>query len=65
MYCQIQRVELICRVLMCNLLGLCRFRWGKMTSKVIDSLVFLRDDNALLMFYTKRIEATNMPFSSI
>ena len=52
-----------------------------MTSKVIDNLVFLRDivnrgdyvryvnyvrdDNVLLMFYTKRIEAANMPFSGV
>ena len=36
-----------------------------MTSKVIDSLVFLRDDNVLFMFYTKRIEAANMPFSGV
>ena len=36
-----------------------------MTSKVIDSLVFLRDDNVLLMFSTKWIEATNMPFSGV
>ena len=36
-----------------------------MTSKVIDSLVFLREDNVLLMFYTKRIEAINIPFSGV
>ena len=36
-----------------------------MTSKVIVSLVFLRDDNVLLSHYTKRIEAANMPFSGV
>ena len=36
-----------------------------MTSKVIDSLIFLRDDNVLLLFRTKRIEAANMPFSGV
>ena len=34
-----------------------------MTSKVTDNLVFLRVDNVLLMFHTKRIEAAYMPCS--
>ena len=31
---QIQRIESICRVLICNLLRYVRIRWGKITSKV-------------------------------